>query len=123
MFIQAIGDGGQGWGNAILYIVLSPTIRKRLFGSVCGVCIDAVEARLGGVLETDTGEYTSSRPINRRPQQVNVNRKESSTPLIPPQPATGYNVRKYDSTSTCSDDHQLYDSVSSDDVDYSHKKV
>ncbi len=29
---QAIGDGGQGWGNAILYIFLSAKLRGRLFG-------------------------------------------------------------------------------------------
>ena len=29
--MQAVGDGGQGWGNALIYIFLSPTIRKQLF--------------------------------------------------------------------------------------------
>lgn len=29
---QAVGDGGQGWGNALLYIFLSPKLRGRLFG-------------------------------------------------------------------------------------------
>ena len=28
--IQAIGDGGQGWGNFILYVVVSEKIRKKL---------------------------------------------------------------------------------------------
>ena len=28
---QAIGDGGQGWGNAILFILFSKSIRERLF--------------------------------------------------------------------------------------------
>ena len=34
---QAIGDGGQGWGNVILYIFTSEKLRKRLFGwmTVC----------------------------------------------------------------------------------------
>lgn len=32
MFQQAIGDGGQGWGNVILYIFTSEKFRKRLFG-------------------------------------------------------------------------------------------
>ena len=27
---QSIGDGGQGWCNAILYILFSPNIRRRL---------------------------------------------------------------------------------------------
>ena len=29
---QAIGDGGQGWGNVILYIFASEKLRKRLLG-------------------------------------------------------------------------------------------
>jgi len=29
--LQAIGDGGQGWGNLVLYIVASDKIRNRLF--------------------------------------------------------------------------------------------
>ena len=32
---QAIGGGGQGWANAILYIFFSPTIRYRLLISPC----------------------------------------------------------------------------------------
>ena len=28
--LQAIGDGGQGWGNCILYTLLSSEIRKKL---------------------------------------------------------------------------------------------
>lgn len=31
MHLQAVGDGGQGWSNVILYIFLSPVIRKQLF--------------------------------------------------------------------------------------------
>ena len=27
---QAIGDPGQGWGNAILYVFMSPVVRKQL---------------------------------------------------------------------------------------------
>ena len=29
--LQAVGDGGQGWSNALIYIFLSPTIRRQLF--------------------------------------------------------------------------------------------
>lgn len=32
---QAIGDGGQGWGNALLYVFLSSTIRQELFCLTC----------------------------------------------------------------------------------------
>lgn len=31
-YMHAIGDGGQGWGNAILYIFASTKIRDRMFG-------------------------------------------------------------------------------------------
>ena len=31
IFIQAIADPGQGWVNCILYIFLSPELRKRMF--------------------------------------------------------------------------------------------
>lgn len=31
LILQAAGDGGQGWSNAVVYIFLSPTIRKQLF--------------------------------------------------------------------------------------------
>lgn len=30
--LQALGDGGQGWGNFILYVLASSKIRNRLFG-------------------------------------------------------------------------------------------
>lgn len=29
-FLQAIGDGGQGWGNFILYVIVSDKVRSRL---------------------------------------------------------------------------------------------
>ena len=31
IYMQAVGDTGQGWGDAILYILFSREIRKRLF--------------------------------------------------------------------------------------------
>ena len=35
---QAIGDGGQGWGNAILYIFNSPKIRSLLLKDLATCC-------------------------------------------------------------------------------------
>ncbi|KAI6649207.1 hypothetical protein LOD99_11574 [Oopsacas minuta] len=32
-YLQVIGDPGQGWANAILYILLTEAIRKRIFSS------------------------------------------------------------------------------------------
>lgn len=31
---QSIGDGGQGWGNILLYVFSSPKIRQRLWNTV-----------------------------------------------------------------------------------------
>lgn len=33
--LQAIGDGGQGWGNFILYVMVSDKIRTRLLAGCC----------------------------------------------------------------------------------------
>ena len=35
LHVQAAGDGGQGWGNALLYVFLSPTMRSMLFRDPC----------------------------------------------------------------------------------------
>lgn len=35
---QALGDGGQGWSNALLYVFFSPTIRSWLIDSYLCVC-------------------------------------------------------------------------------------
>eukprot|EP00731_Ephydatia_muelleri_P014844 Em0008g564a len=37
-FLQAIGDGGQGWSNAILYIFNSPKIRNLLLKDLTTCC-------------------------------------------------------------------------------------
>ena len=52
---QAIGDGGQGWGNAVLYIFASSQIRKRLFCDPCKSCMKMSGRKLqtlGGKLTT-----------------------------------------------------------------------
>ncbi len=110
---QAIGDGGQGWGNAVLYVLLSPTIRTRLLDSLCGRCVDAIEGRLGGGLDTDTAK--SHKPgLDRRVRNMNVNKQDGSTSsLLPHRPATGYNVRKYDSTSSSEQTYNYEHSMNS----------
>ena len=35
IYMQAIGAGGQGWANAILYIFLCPTLRNRVLIAPC----------------------------------------------------------------------------------------
>lgn len=53
--MQAIGDGGQGWGNFILYVLASEKIRNRLFGWLS----DCIQNRLP---HATTGEYS---PVDR----------------------------------------------------------
>lgn len=42
--IQAIGDGGQGWANGVLYVLFSPKIRERLICQPLYCCCDQVMA-------------------------------------------------------------------------------
>ena len=120
-FSQAIGDGGQGWGNAILYVFLSPTIRERLCNALCGSCMDALEGRLGLLLDSETA---GSRNVQEKVTEDGstkriitlANNRESplaTTPLISTAPATGYGVREYNTTTsgTHSDNHDLLSST------------
>jgi G protein-coupled receptor 157 len=58
-YFQAVGDGAQGWCNAILYIFLSPTIRRRLIVDPCNQCINTTIDRAAVLLETDTRSHTA----------------------------------------------------------------
>ena len=42
---QALGDGGQGWGNVVLFVLASDKIRTRLFGGLIYYCstVDSAE--------------------------------------------------------------------------------
>lgn len=45
-FTQCIGDGAQGWVNALLYIFWSPKIRQRLIINPLGTFCFAIATRL-----------------------------------------------------------------------------
>ena len=88
MCMQAIGDGGQGWGNAILYIFFSPVIRARLFKEPFEDCFEAIRDKFQGryrqeVLYTDRG-------------------KTDSSPLIIATEARGYKIQEYNDTNLTS---------------------
>lgn len=51
-YLQAIGDGGQGWGNFILYVLASGKIRNRLFGWM----VDCLPCCNRGTVEASTEE-------------------------------------------------------------------
>jgi hypothetical protein len=98
--LQAIGDGGQGWGNAILYVFFSPEIRRRLFGEPFDKCLLAAENKFQELLETET--ETSKSVQSGKVQSERVSLVISENTVTNGRPATGYGVRNYqgDSSST-----------------------
>lgn len=60
-YSQAVGDGAQGWCNAILYVFLSPTIRHRLIFDPCNRCLNAAIERAAELLESDTRTHATER--------------------------------------------------------------
>ena len=63
--MQAVGDGAQGWANAVLYIFFSPMMRQRLFSYPCSQCWNAVVEKARELLETDH-EYGPNSEHSRR---------------------------------------------------------
>lgn len=120
---QAIGDGGQGWGNAILYIFLSPVIRERLIGEWCGKCVEKLEGLdhlgvAGGRASNQQGnsvQFRGSNGVKRKGERNNkpaaVSRRgvglpssssssSETVPLLSGKKAQGYNIREYNTTTT-----------------------
>ncbi len=90
---QAVGDGGQGWCNAILYVFLSSTMRRRLFVKPARGCLQVLGEKLDELLETDIRTRGEAQPIIRRQQY-----QESSEPY-----ALGkdYGTSRYQPTAGC----------------------
>ena len=108
--MQAIGDGGQGWGNAICYIFLSPVMRARLVGEWCGTCVEKLDDHLNGVAGHPTDPHsTNGGVIVRRANGLVASKKKSesqeclvndATPRESPHmKAMGYGIMKYETTS------------------------
>ena len=73
-FSQAIGDPGQGWGNAILYVFMSPVVRKQLITNPLRKLIrKAGRAMLavGGDSSNDEREEGSDQEQNRQEELQN----------------------------------------------------
>ena len=70
IIIQAIGDGGQGWGNAVLFIMFSKSIHERLFINpmkrLCGYIqkkwVQERPALQSGLLKTAPSSHPASYP-------------------------------------------------------------
>lgn len=103
--LQAIGDGGQGWGNAVLYIFLSPIIRERLMMEWCGKCAEKAEDRLDHLGpssgQPNNVQFRTGPSAKFSPQDRSYGSSET-VPILSPgggNRATGYNIRRYETTS------------------------
>ena len=113
---QAVGDGGQGWGNAILYIFLSPMVRERLIIEWCGSCAKDKNSRVDrAIVQQPLNHSSSSDGLDRPKGRGETQRKKffpdmmmkdgsdeslpESLPLIKGR-AIGYHIRKYDPTTS-----------------------
>ena len=100
--MQAIGDGGQGWCNAILYIFFSATTRQKLFRHPLKKCLSATECKLQKLLETETESHPQFGDLRRSEdiQSVEPSNINDTTPSRSPfaQSANGYIIRKYESS-------------------------
>ena len=67
-----MGDGGQGWCNAILYIFLSPKIRERLILTPLYLCC----LKLSQILVPVT--YFSRSKLSSTPAQVHACRQQQA---------------------------------------------
>lgn len=96
-YLQAIGDPGQGWGNALLYVFLSGTIRRRLFSEPFRKCC----AKIGYTLVDLTHDTTEPRPVEHSSEEI-----EETTP---PEGADGrapprrQAIQRHDTVTTISD--------------------
>ena len=66
---QAIGDPGQGWGNAILYVFMSPVVRKQLITNPLRKLIrktGRAMMAMGGNSSNDEGEEGPDQEQNRQ---------------------------------------------------------
>ena len=71
---QAIGDPGQGWGNAILYVFMSPVVRKQLITNPLRKLIrktGRVMMAVGGDSSNDEREEGSNVEENRQEELQN----------------------------------------------------
>lgn len=85
--MQAVGDGGQGWGNAVLYIFLSPVIRSRLFKDPFEDCYETIQEKIQGFRQRDNHQQSSLYSAEQR--------KTNSSPLAVATEAMGYKIQEY----------------------------
>ena len=81
---QAIGDPGQGWGNAVLYVFMSPVVRKQLITNPLRKLIRKAGRAMmavGGDSSNDEGEEGSNLEQNRQEELQNEPRVQGTPRL------------------------------------------
>ena len=71
--MQAVGDGGQGWANALLFVILSKNTRQRLFIEPLRRIYQSIrtnqaesstgQAKAGRLLQSEWTTAPSSHPV------------------------------------------------------------
>lgn len=89
--IQALGDGGQGWVNALIFVVFS----SRLLALYKSICCWHCQRRRQTTHITFGGEEAARRRMRQRTRRI----EESSRVLIPPERgSTGSSPRSHHSS-------------------------
>ena len=107
LLLQAVGDGAQGWCNSILYVFLSPKIRRRLFGLPFGNCLTIrSDNKIAHPIDSATTTPPFRNSMTSQPaaefesaRTVEIENKTSSqSECIPIRKAVGYKVTRYTPT-------------------------
>ena len=107
--IQAIGDGGQGWGNAVLYIFLSPVIRQELFCWSFFKCIQYIGKKMRTIGEKmETAGDTEHRDDRIIEQETH------------PPSGSGRTRRPFGRHGSIKKPHHTSSQAGSTDVDFAH---
>lgn len=74
--MQAVGDGAQGWANAVLYIFLSPVIRNRLCINPFNKCLNIAIEKAAHFLESDSESRATNFSERGRHSRQGYDRKQ-----------------------------------------------
>ena len=80
--LQAIGDPGQGWGNAVIYVLLSPIVRRKLMSSVYHACLKSMAGWIASMANTTYDEEQDLRPRSQDQERRRLLHNSSGTDLV-----------------------------------------
>ena len=84
--IQSVGDGAQGWCNALLYIVLSPKIRQRLIrlllSPICNCLYDATRLLQNTTVDDKPNSVSSIQYRSGANNAINEPKEDTSSRVL-----------------------------------------